>query len=198
VTECTEQIGLFSIGRRKVTIESNGTYITSNAGVLLASWVERRLEVARRLSAVLHDERNLAWVTHTYETQIRQRLLQIVCGYEGCNDATEFAIGAGLSDGDGTGSVEKSRPWPRSRPCRGLNSMRDRSCCGCRKCWWTCGSTNPWPVDRRPGRVVLEFDSTDDPTHGAQQLTMFHGYYDQHMYHRCWCSMRKDGLGRWC
>jgi hypothetical protein len=31
--------------------------------------------------------------------------------------------------------------------------------------------------------IVLEFDPTDDPTHGAQQMSMFHGYYDQYMYH---------------
>jgi hypothetical protein len=28
----------------------------------------------------------------------------------------------------------------------------------------------------------LDIDSTDDPTHGQQQLTFFHGYYAQHMY----------------
>jgi|MTBAKSStandDraft_1061840.scaffolds.fasta_scaffold10021_4 hypothetical protein len=26
-------------------------------------------------------------------------------------------------------------------------------------------------------------DSTDDPTHGAQQLSLFHGYFGQYMYH---------------
>jgi hypothetical protein len=31
--------------------------------------------------------------------------------------------------------------------------------------------------------IILDFDGTDDPTHGAQQFSMFHGYYDQHMYH---------------
>lgn len=31
--------------------------------------------------------------------------------------------------------------------------------------------------------VVIDIDSTDDPTHGHQQLAMFHGYFDQHMYH---------------
>jgi hypothetical protein len=31
--------------------------------------------------------------------------------------------------------------------------------------------------------IVLDIDSTDDPTHGKQQLSMFHGFYDQHMYH---------------
>ena len=30
---------------------------------------------------------------------------------------------------------------------------------------------------------MLDIDSTDDPTHGAQQMTLFHGYYGQYMYH---------------
>jgi hypothetical protein len=30
---------------------------------------------------------------------------------------------------------------------------------------------------------VLDIDSTDDPTHGQQQLSFFHGFYDQHMVH---------------
>ena len=34
-----------------------------------------------------------------------------------------------------------------------------------------------------PDVIVLDIDSTDDPTHGQQQLSFFHGYYDQHMYH---------------
>jgi Transposase DDE domain group 1 len=31
--------------------------------------------------------------------------------------------------------------------------------------------------------IVLDIDSTDDPTHGQQQLSFFHGYYEQPMDH---------------
>lgn len=31
-------------------------------------------------------------------------------------------------------------------------------------------------------RVVIDIDATDDPTHGNQQLSMFHGFYGQFMY----------------
>ena len=33
------------------------------------------------------------------------------------------------------------------------------------------------------GEILLDVDSTDDPTHGHQQLSFFNGAYDQHMYH---------------
>ncbi len=38
--------------------------------------------------------------------------------------------------------------------------------------------------DRSPrSEILLDLDSTDDPTHGQQQLSFFNGAYGQHMYH---------------
>jgi hypothetical protein len=34
-----------------------------------------------------------------------------------------------------------------------------------------------------PTHVLLDLDSTDDPTHGEQEGSSYHGYYRQHMYH---------------
>ena len=34
-----------------------------------------------------------------------------------------------------------------------------------------------------PARILLDLDSTDDPTHGEQEGSAYHGYYRQHMYH---------------
>jgi hypothetical protein len=36
---------------------------------------------------------------------------------------------------------------------------------------------------RERGEILLDVDSTDDPTYGQQQLSFFNGGYDQHMYH---------------
>ena len=35
----------------------------------------------------------------------------------------------------------------------------------------------------RARRITIDLDPTDDPTHGAQQLTFFNGHYD------CWCYL---------
>src|SRR6476619_1114443 len=37
--------------------------------------------------------------------------------------------------------------------------------------------------DGVPVHIVLDLDSTDDPTHGAQEGSAYHGYFRQHMYH---------------
>jgi hypothetical protein len=34
-----------------------------------------------------------------------------------------------------------------------------------------------------PAELILDVDSTDDPTHGQQVLSFFNGHYDEHMYH---------------
>jgi len=36
--------------------------------------------------------------------------------------------------------------------------------------------------DKPPTRITLDIDPFDDPTHGQQQLTFFHGYYGQYQY----------------
>jgi hypothetical protein len=36
--------------------------------------------------------------------------------------------------------------------------------------------------DASPTRLTFDIDPFDDPTHGSQQLTFFHGYYGQYQY----------------
>lgn len=37
-------------------------------------------------------------------------------------------------------------------------------------------------LGRRCRRITLDFEPTDDPTHGQQELSFFHGYYDTYCY----------------
>ena len=37
--------------------------------------------------------------------------------------------------------------------------------------------------DGTPEKVLLDFDATDDPVHGEQEGSYYHGYYRQHIYH---------------
>jgi Transposase DDE domain group 1 len=37
--------------------------------------------------------------------------------------------------------------------------------------------------DGAPKKVLLDFDATDDPTHGEQEESYYHGYYEEHIYH---------------
>jgi hypothetical protein len=37
--------------------------------------------------------------------------------------------------------------------------------------------------DGAPQKIVLDFDATDDPTHGDQEESYYHGYFEEHIYH---------------
>ena len=37
--------------------------------------------------------------------------------------------------------------------------------------------------DGTPEKILLDFDATDEPTHGDEEGSFYHGYYEQHMYH---------------
>ncbi|MBI5399629.1 transposase [Candidatus Saganbacteria bacterium] len=37
--------------------------------------------------------------------------------------------------------------------------------------------------DKKPKTIILDTDSTNDPTHGNQQMSMFNGYYEETVYH---------------
>lgn len=45
-----------------------------------------------------------------------------------------------------------------------------------------------------PTELILDIDGWDDETHGAQQLTFFHGFYDHYMYYPVQISDAKTGF----
>jgi hypothetical protein len=121
-------------------------------------------------------------VRHSLATLVRQRVLQIACGYEDQNDATTLrhdpllkhvcgrlpASGADLASQPTLSRLENAldaRSCYRLATALGELYLRERERAG------------------TPEHVLLDLDSTDDPTHGAQEGRAYHGYYRQHMYH---------------
>ncbi len=184
MTECTPQIELFPIGKRRVTAVFDGGRVTSDAGVLFLNRIDERLGLTRGMAEVLEDRRQSGKVEHSLRDLFRQRIFQICCGWEDANDAETLRFDPGfqaaLNKLPGFRSaVLASQPTlsrleenVRRRDLVVLSRFLvelfiERLRQGGRKAW---------------KKIILDFDSTDDPTHGAQQLTMFHGYYDQWQY----------------
>ena len=111
----------------------------------------------------------------------RQRLYQIIAGYEDANDADRlrhdpaFQILADQPLGAPLGSQPTVSRWENSPAPRDLLKLQDALLD-----WFVqiCGKQV-----RQRGEILLDVDSTDDPTYGQQQLSFFNGGYDQHMYH---------------
>lgn len=78
--------GLSPVMGKPVHVAFDGGRLTSDAGVLVLSEIERRLGLAERLAACLNDPRLPDRVQHGLAEMIRFRMLMIAAGYECAND----------------------------------------------------------------------------------------------------------------
>jgi hypothetical protein len=163
-----------------VTAAFDGGEITSEAGLLLVREFDERLGLTAALRAAVPDERDRRYVTHDMLTLLRQRVYQIVAGYEDANDATYLRhdptvqsvaarLGTPLASQPTFSRLENAVSWTTiGRLGRVLRE------------WFTRHAVSRRPP---PAELIVDIDSTDDPTHGQQQLSFFNGHYDEHMYH---------------
>ena len=167
--------------QRKLSLDFQGGEITGEAGLVLVREFDERLGLTQRLRKLVRDDRDRRYITHDVLGLLRQRIYQIVAGYEDANDADRlrhdpaFRILADQPLGEPLGLQPTLSRWENSPPPRDLLKLQDAPLD-----WFVklCGEQV-----RKRGEILLDVDSTDDPTYGQQQLSFFNGGYDQHMYH---------------
>jgi len=178
---CIAQLSFSFYRHHPIRADFSGGQISSDAGLLPLRAFDQRYGLTHDLAERLCDPREEERVRHSVLSLFRQRLYQIVAGYEDANDADRlrhdpvFQILADqplvrLWDHKPTLSRWENSPAPRD-----LLNLQDALLD-----WFVniCGEQV-----RKRGEILLDVDSTDDPTHGQQQLSFFNGGYDQHMYH---------------
>jgi hypothetical protein len=137
--------------------------------------------LTRDLAQLLSDPREEDRVCHDSLALLRQRLYQIVAGYEDANDADRLRhdpllqIVADQKLGEALGSQPTLSRWENAPSPRDLVRLNDALLDQFLR---LCGEQV-----RQRGAILLDIDSTDDPTHGQQQLSFFNAAYSQHMYH---------------
>ncbi len=172
----------FSFYRHQpIHADFSGGRITSDAGLLPLRSFDQRHHLTQDWAGPLRDPRDEDRVQHGALALLRQRLYQIVAGYEDANDADRLRhdpllqIVADQQLGSPLGSQPTLSRWENSPSARELIRLSDTFC---QQFIRLCGAQV-----RERGEILLDLDSTDDPTYGAQQLSFFNGAYDQHMYH---------------
>ena len=153
---------------------------SSDGGALLLRQMDERLGLLQKLSGCIPDARDPTRVVHSRLEQLRQRVYQIALGYEDCNDAAFLRHDPALQvacDVLPTPDAPLSSQPSLSRMENAVDARAVRRMLAALEQHYLDSFT------QAPEVVVLDLDGTDDPTHGQQQLTFFHGFYDQHMYH---------------
>jgi hypothetical protein len=166
---------------RAVRADFSGGQITSDAGLLPLRAFDERHHLTRDWATLLGDLRQEERVQHEALALLRQRIYQIVAGYEDANDADRLRhdpalqIVADQKLGEPLGSQPTLSRWENAPSARSLVHLNDALLDQFIR---LCGRQV-----RQRGEILLDIDSTDDPTHGQQQFSFFNGAYDQHMYH---------------
>jgi len=166
---------------RPVHCDFSGGQITSDAGLLPLRAFDQRHHLTRDWAAQLSDPREEERVWHDSLELLRQRIYQIVAGYEDANDADRLRhdpilqIVADQKLGEALGSQPTLSRWENAPSARDVVRLNDALLDQFIR---LCGEQV-----RQRGELLLDIDSTDDPTHGQQQFSFFNAAYGQHMYH---------------
>ena len=87
MTKCIPQLTFSFYRRQLIHADFSGGQITSDAGLLPLRAFDQRHGLTRALAQHLKDPRQGGRVRHSSLSLVRQRVYQIVAGYEDANDA---------------------------------------------------------------------------------------------------------------
>jgi hypothetical protein len=162
---------------------------SSDGGAILLKAAERRYGLIGSLAGCLEDKRQAGKVDHSLRELLAQRVFSIACGYPDANDSARLGsdpIHKMLLDRDAVTGLDLASQPTLSR----FENSVDR------KQLYRMGETLAESVIERHAqrlrgqgrRVTIDLDPTDDPTHGAQQMSFFNTHYDS------WCYLPVMGF----
>jgi len=178
MTECSKQLHLPFFKSRDLTVTFGGGDIVTDAGLLLVRQFEHERDLIGALSKVIVDPRDPLRVTHEQTELLRQRIFQIIAGYEDCNDANRLRIDPLFKTIVGR---LPSDPDLGSQPT--LTRLENRVDAG--TCREITGVLMDWFIASRPtapSEMTLEMDTSDAATYGQQVLSFYNAHYNEHMY----------------
>lgn len=159
----------------------DGGRLTSDGGLTWLEEIDSELGVCEAMADHLPEWRSRRG-RHPLVELVKQRVFQIACGYEDQNDSDFLREDPLLKMS--CGSLPESGQDLASQPtiCRMENALNSGAC-------YRIGEAlgelyvRERGKDGPPKKVVLDFDATDDPTHGDQEESYYHGYFESHIYH---------------
>lgn len=169
----------FHFGTSKpVVVEPSAAQVSSDAGLLPFRQLDEQLGLTEQLAACLIDRRHVGYVGHTFLEMVRMRVYGILADYADQNDhdllrsdpVFKLLCDRSIHDDDLASQPTLSR-FENAIDTRSFFRLRDMLI-----------DQFIASFDEPPQRLTLDVDPFDDPTHGQQQLTFFHGYYRQYQY----------------
>jgi hypothetical protein len=185
-----KQLVFQEIEGRAVVAAFDGGQVSSDGGSLLLRQIEQGRGYIREFASCFRDGRDQRFVEHPVEQLIGQRIYGLCLGYEDLVDHDQLrddplmGLLCGRADpqagplaGKSTlNRLETARPAGQE-PTRYKKIVADME-----KLSHFFITTFVRTTKKRPARLILDFDATDDPLHGKQEGRFFHGYFDCYCY----------------
>src|SRR3954451_10207481 len=163
---------------RPVEIEVSPAPLTSDAGLVPVRQFDERIRLTQQLAAALHDRRDPTLTRQSLLSMVRQRVYGILADYEDQNDHDTLRsdpvfklLADRLPEDRDLASQPTLSRFENAVSVPDLWRLRD-----------VLVDLFLQSFEAPPRHLTLDLDAFDDPAHGQQQLTMFHGYYEQYQY----------------
>jgi hypothetical protein len=168
-----------NISGKKVCADFEGGATSSDGGVLLLRQIEREVGVISSLVDSMHDARHASYIEHQMSDLMRQRVFQIACGYPEAVASNALRDDPGMKCGCGRLPFSEAALASQSTMSRLENSVSRTDIYR-----MSVALANAFldSYKRAPRRIVLDLDETCDPTHGSQQGSLFHAFYDTYCF----------------
>ena len=181
VTQTAESIPLDLLPNIPVVVQQHHGQISSDAGLLPLYEFDRKWGYTQRMVDCLVDPNPQR--KQSLLSMLRQRFFGMLADYEDCNDHDTlrtdpiFKIVAGRSpEGEALASQPTLSRFENLITPAELQKLIDFTIAtGIEHLKMKHGG-------RLPAVITLDLDATADATHGDQQLTFFHGFYEQFQY----------------
>ena len=159
--------------------------LTSDAGSLLIIVADKKLGLTESIAELIPDGREPAKVQHEVSELLKQRVFGIANGYEDGNDAAKMKGDPLLKMACGRRPIKDRDLASQPTLSRFENSVGPRALVQISKT--LARKVLAYHKSRRSGKkkpklITVDMDPYCDPTHGAQQLTFFNGFYDTTCY----------------
>ena len=177
----SHQLTLFYKGKQQVRLDFSAEAVSSDGAIVLSKKLDKNHNLIEQFCHDIPEYRDSRYIDYNIENMVRQRVFLMMQGYDDCNDVER------LKDDPVVSEILGGSLCSQPSISRLENSISIRTIYQMSLSWIDRYVSS---IKKARKQIVIDVDGTDDPTHGAQQLALFNGYYGQFMYH---LLLFKDG-----
>jgi hypothetical protein len=163
---------------KPIVVEPSAAQVSSDGGLLPFRQLDEEIGLTRQFVEALVDRRHVGYLDHTFLDMTRMRIYGIIADYPDQNDHDvlrsdpifKLICDRSTKEKDLASQPTLSR-FENAIDTSSFFRLRD-----------VLIDQFIASFEEPPSQLTLDIDPFDDPTHGQQQLTFFHGYYDQYQY----------------